>query len=161
MNERPSPPPRAPGGGPPRGPERAPPGARIVGGVTALGCLGLLTVAALLTPSPTGHGTHTQLGMPACMWASALGEPCPTCGVTTSFAYAGHGAFLRAFLTQPMGFLLAIGTATAFWGGLHVAATGSRLGQAASGLLQTRMLLLVGLLTLVAWVYKIVTWTQS
>jgi hypothetical protein len=81
--------------------------------------------------------------------------------MTTAFAHAGDGAFLRSFLTQPMGFLLAIATATLFWGGLHVTATGSRVGATATRLLGPRLLILLSLLTLASWAYKFVTWPQS
>lgn len=125
------------------------------------GCLGLLGVSAWLSPASEGHGTHEQLGMPACMWAATLGKPCPTCGMTTAFAHAGHAEFVASFLTQPMGFVLAIGAAVGFWGTAHVAATGSRLGVFAGRLVGRRLLLAASVLLLAAWAYKYLTWTSG
>ena len=54
-------------------------------------CLALapLVIAAALSPSNAGHGTHRQLGLPACGWQTNMGLPCPTCGMTTSFLTRG------------------------------------------------------------------------
>jgi Protein of unknown function (DUF2752) len=65
-----------------------------------------LIVARLLDPSPSGIGTHQQLGLPPCPFLAFTGWPCPACGLTTSFAYAAHLDFQLAFHTQPFGFLL-------------------------------------------------------
>lgn len=65
--------------------------------------VGMLVVARLLTPSPAGHGTHTQLGLPPCGVFAATGRPCPTCGMTTSFAHIMHGNLADAFAAHPLG----------------------------------------------------------
>ena len=41
---------------------------------------------------------------------TTTGFPCPTCGMTTAFAHTVRGQWLRAFLVQPAGFVLAVGT---------------------------------------------------
>ena len=49
--------------------------------------------------APRTMSTHTQLGMPPCNFATLTGKPCPSCGMTTSFALLVHGdvsASLRA-----------------------------------------------------------------
>ncbi|AMV24348.1 hypothetical protein VT84_08125 [Gemmata sp. SH-PL17] len=49
--------------------------------------------------APRTMSTHTQLGMPPCNFAVLTGKPCPSCGMTTSFALLVHGdvsASLRA-----------------------------------------------------------------
>jgi hypothetical protein len=67
-----------------------------------------------LHPSPLGHGTHTQLGLPSCPSVIFFGRPCPGCGLTTSFTATIHGHFREAFSAHPMGPLLyALFTATA------------------------------------------------
>lgn len=99
--------------------------------------------------------------MPPCTWAEVLDLPCLTCGMTTSFSYAGDGAFLTSFLTQPMGFVLVLVVATLFWGGAHVAMTGSRLGPFAARIFSRRGMLVLGAMSLGAWVYKIATWGGS
>lgn len=126
--------------------------------VIAAGCLAVLGLAAWLRPDAAGHGTHTQLGLPPCTWATALGEPCPTCGMTTSFAFAAHGDLGRSFIAQPFGAVLAIGAAATFWGALHVLLTGSCLGRMAGRMFMPRPLLVLGGAALAAWAYKLVTW---
>jgi hypothetical protein len=126
--------------------------------VVAACCLGVLLLAAWLNPNPQGHGTHTQLGMPACGWAAAFNHPCPTCGMTTSFAYAAHLRFWESFKTQPFAFLLAVGTAAGFWVALHVAITGSQLGRTCARMVTPRSLWVLTGLAFAAWAYKWVTW---
>ncbi len=72
----------------------------------AAGGMSVLAIARLLEPSPTGVGTHEQLGMPACVFHTLTGYPCPSCGLTTSFAYAARFEFWQALLAQPFGLLL-------------------------------------------------------
>lgn len=64
---------------------------------------GLLMAAARLHPSITGIGTHTQLGLPPCIFLRLTGLPCPSCGLTTSFSHAVRLQFRDAFLVQPFG----------------------------------------------------------
>jgi len=136
---------------------------RLLAAALGAGLLSVLGVAAWLVPDDRGHGTHEQLdflpGMQACTWATALEAPCPTCGMTTSFTWAAEGDFAAAFATQPFGALLSILAATAFWGSLHVALTGSRLGRFAEAALRPRVLWTAGALLLLAWAYKAGTWT--
>ena len=74
------------------------------GGIAALAAV-TLGIARALTPSPAGIGTHQQLGLPPCTFLHWTGFPCPSCGLTTCFAYAAHGEFIAAFFTQPFGLL--------------------------------------------------------
>jgi hypothetical protein len=90
----------------------------------SLACLGLLITAAKLIPSPTGVGTHTELAMVPCAFLANTGIPCPTCGMTTSFAWFVRGNWLASFYVQPMGFMLAILAVATFWVGLYIALTG-------------------------------------
>jgi hypothetical protein len=64
-----------------------------------------LGIARALTPAPAGFGTHEQLGLPPCAFLHWTGFPCPSCGLTTCFAYAAHGQFAAAFIVQPFGLL--------------------------------------------------------
>jgi hypothetical protein len=133
--------------------------ARRLGGVlVTVGCGSVLGIAAWLDPSAAGLGTHTQLGLPPCGWAMTLNRPCPTCGMTTAFADAAHARFADAFLAQPFGLLLALGTAAAFWAGLHVALTGSHLGRLCGRMLTPRVLWILAALAAAAWAYKWATW---
>jgi hypothetical protein len=63
----------------------------------------VLGIARWLTPSPTGVGTHERLGLPPCLFLKFFGLPCPSCGLTTSFAHAARFHFVRSALTQPFG----------------------------------------------------------
>lgn len=132
--------------------------ARLAALAVALACLSALIVAAGLRPSEAGHGTHTQLGLPPCSWAEALGKPCLTCGMTTAVAYAANGELIDSVRAQPFGFVLAVMAATAVWGAVHVAATGSRLAPVAAGLITPRVMWGMGGLVLLAWAYKVATW---
>ncbi len=129
---------------------------RLVAAVVALACLGLLSVAAWLEPSPTGVGTHTQLlPLQSCAWISYADMPCPTCGMTTSFAHAADGHLIRSFITQPMGCLLAVGTAAAFWVALYIVLTGSPIWRVFQSMWRPIVVWILGALLLGAWGYKI------
>jgi hypothetical protein len=138
-------------------PARATTGERVAAGLAAAACLAVLIVAATLAPDPGGAGTHTQLGLAPCGWVVKYGRPCFTCGMTTAFAHAAHASPIRSFLTQPAGFLLALGAAAAFWGGAFIAVTGSRLGHMFGRLLTPRGVVAGVLIFLAAWVYKLLT----
>jgi hypothetical protein len=133
---------------------------RLIAGVVAAACLALLTLSALITPSAEGHGTHTQLGLPPCGFAMAFNRPCPTCGMTTSFAHAVRGELGSAVVAQPFGAALAIAASIVFWLCLHTAVTGSRVASMLVGLLATRVLWGIAAAAAAAWVYKWVTWPR-
>lgn len=139
-------------------PLRSSAGARFGAGVLALLILAVLITAAWLTPNAEGHGSHTQLGLAPCTWAVWFDKPCPTCGMTTSFAQAGEGNWVRSGVTQPFGLLLVIGSAGVFWGSLTQAVTGAPLGTSFVGLFKPRIFISLGVLFAGAWIYKIVTW---
>jgi hypothetical protein len=72
-----------------------------------LGLAMILVVARGLRPDPRGFGTHTQLGLWPCAFKEATGRPCPTCGMTTSFAWFARGEPARSWRANPAGSLLA------------------------------------------------------
>ncbi len=76
----------------------------------ALSCVSgvVLTIARVISPSPNGFGTHQQLGLPPCFFHKLTGIPCPTCGMTTSFAHTVRLQFYEAFVTQPFGMLACV-----------------------------------------------------
>lgn len=80
--------------------------ARAVYLAFAVASLTIIGIAAGLAPSASKLGTHTQLGLPACRFLERTGWPCPSCGLTTSFALAARGRFGDAAFVQPFGFLL-------------------------------------------------------
>ena len=79
----------------------------------AAGGIAVLVVAAWIEPNPSGHGTHTQLGLPPCGFLALTGFPCPGCGLTTAFAYGVRGQWWLAGASNPLGlalFLIACAT---------------------------------------------------
>jgi len=71
-----------------------------------MGCLTVLATSWMLQPRLAGHGTHRQLGLPACSFLVKTGKPCPSCGLTTSMAAMAHGKLALAFRAQPFGMVL-------------------------------------------------------
>jgi hypothetical protein len=74
----------------------------------AAGLMGLLGVARGLQPDPRGYGTHTQLGLRPCAFASLTGRPCPSCGMTTAWAYLTRGRLKDSWQANPAGCLIAL-----------------------------------------------------
>jgi hypothetical protein len=133
----------------------------VLAAVVAVIALTLLILSARLHPSPDGHGTHSQLGLPPCGWVIMFNKPCPTCGMTTSFAHLAHGQVLESLRAQPAGTVLAVATAAAFWIALHAALTASRAPIMFIRLLKPRFLWILAGFWLASWVYKIVTWPAA
>ncbi len=65
--------------------------------------LAVMITATQLTPSPFGHGTHTQLGLPPCGFLVVTGVPCPGCGLTTCFSHMIRAEFVDAARANPFG----------------------------------------------------------
>ena len=133
---------------------------RVVGAGVAVGAASLLGVAAWLDPSPQGLGTHSQLSLPPCGWILTMDLPCPTCGMTTAFAYAADGNLVGSFVTQPMGAVLAVAAAIALLVGTYTVATGSRVAALFGRLCNRRAAWLLGTAFVAAWVYKIIAYKE-
>jgi hypothetical protein len=73
----------------------------------AVGLAAPLVIATRLDPDPRGYGTHEQLGLPRCGFFAATGRPCPSCGMTTAFAWSVRGHWGRAWGANPAGSVLA------------------------------------------------------
>jgi hypothetical protein len=120
----------------------------------ALACLGVLAIAVMISPDKRGVGTHQQLGLSECQFESQTGLPCPTCGMTTSFAHFVRGQVAASFYIQPMGMVLALITMLTFWVALYVALSGRpahRLLNMVPGRYYAIPLLVFGVL---AWAWK-------
>lgn len=76
-------------------------------GAIGLGLLGLLLLARGLQPAAEGFGTHRQLGLPPCTMVLMFGKRCPTCGITTSWAYSVRGRIVKAMAASVSGTFLA------------------------------------------------------
>jgi hypothetical protein len=68
----------------------------------------LLGIAAFLQPDPHHYGTHQQLGLPPCSFYVLFGAPCPTCGMTTSWAHFVRGEIPSALRVNAGGAMLAL-----------------------------------------------------
>jgi Protein of unknown function (DUF2752) len=61
--------------------------------------------------------THTQLGMQTCYFRKFIGLPCPSCGMTSSFALFVRGDLSHSLQANAAGTLLAvISLLFIFWG---------------------------------------------
>ena len=130
-------------------------GYRLGAAALAIACLGVLVFAATLRPDDSGMGTHQQLGLPPCPWLVMYDVPCPTCGMTTSFARAAHGSILGAVRAQPAGAAFAIGIAALFWLALHAAVTGSGVLRAVWRMSERWVGPVVGALLIAGWAYTL------
>lgn len=133
-------------------------GERVFACFVAAVSIGVLATACWLTPSEQGFGTHRQLGLAPCGWATTFGKPCLTCGMTTSFTLMAHGRVWDSFIAQPMGAVLSVLTAASFWPAAHQAIFGSLALQRCGGFFTGRMLWLAGGCLAAAWMYKMITW---
>ncbi len=123
--------------------------------LVACAAIALLSVAAYVQPASEGVGTHQQLGLPQCGWILAANIPCPTCGMTTAWSHTVRGEFPSAFLAQPMGLLLAIGTIFVALGGFVSALTGYSFNGLLYRFTPSKILIVFALLTLASWGLKI------
>jgi hypothetical protein len=87
---------------------RIPPHERLLLTVLGLGLIGLLVLARCLAPSPMDLGTHQELGLPPCSFRVLFGLPCPSCGMTTAWAYLVRGQVLAAARANCGGMLLGV-----------------------------------------------------
>jgi len=75
----------------------------------------VFAVAVWLSPydsdgNPRRMGTHLQIGLPPCTFQVMTGVPCPSCGLTTSFALLVRGDVVNSLRANAVGTLLAL-----FW----------------------------------------------
>jgi hypothetical protein len=131
---------------------------RLCGLAVALAAGAILLVAAFLTPSAEGLGTHERLGLPPCGWVVLMDLPCPTCGMTTSFTHAADGNLLAAIRVQPLGAVIAVLTAMTFLLASYVAVTGSRVGSRIAMRFNGRVAWGAVTVALVAWGYKVMSY---
>jgi hypothetical protein len=79
---------------------------RLLCVLLGVGLSALLGIATVLQPDPHHHGTHQQLGLPPCTFYYLFGVPCPTCGMTTSWAHLMRGEILTSFRVNAGGAIL-------------------------------------------------------
>jgi hypothetical protein len=131
--------------------------ARIIAAAVLAGIMLALGTARALDPDPSGVGTHTQLGFHPCPMVVVTGYPCPTCGMTTSWAYMTRGAWLSAFHAQPAGLALGLAAFGAAGLALSVLVTG-KVWLVNAFRVRPWRVMAVGLSVLLGgWAYKIAT----
>jgi len=86
--------------------------------------IGILAVAAHVSPSRDHLGSHRQLGLPPCGFLATTGFPCPTCGMTTAYAFLIRGQVGEALYSSVFGVALAVATAAAALLALNCTVTG-------------------------------------
>jgi hypothetical protein len=79
----------------------------------AVGLVAVFVTAWILNPysadgSPLRLETHRQLGLPPCTFLEVTGLPCPSCGMTTSFALLVRGDVGNSLRANAVGTLLAL-----------------------------------------------------
>jgi hypothetical protein len=135
-------------------PDRLSIGGRILAGSIALACLSVLIAAVKLNPSATGVATHTAMGFDECQFLKRTGLPCPSCGMTTSFAWYARGNALASLYVQPMAFLLALLFTAAVWAGAYIALTGKPAHRLLRLIPSRYYLLPIMLFAALAWGWK-------
>ncbi len=89
------------------------PWARFALLVIAGGLAGVFILARSLDPydsdgTPLRLETHRQFGFPRCTFYERVGFPCPSCGMTTSFALLVRGDVVSSLRANSVGTLLAL-----------------------------------------------------
>lgn len=118
----------------------------------------ILVVARILHPSPRGLGTHEQLGLPPCPFLLITGIPCPSCGLTTSFALAARFEFFSSFTTQPFGLIAFFLTICALPLSLLLIRRRISWSEATQFPIFNRMAYFMIALYILSWFYKIIIW---
>ena len=83
----------------------------------AVALAGVFVAAARINPydadgNPRTSATHTQLGMPPCNFVVLTGKPCPSCGMTTSFALLVRGDVIASARANWVGSIICLMWAT-------------------------------------------------
>jgi hypothetical protein len=147
---------------------------RITLVVIALGMVVVFGVALWLNPYKDGRvwnqGTHTQMGLPECSfqkWTKDAtgwdeGIPCPSCGMTTSFALFVRGDIWHSLCANCAGTLLALFCLLYIPWACISAFRGRPLGILSMEDVLVRLIVILVGLMLVRWaIVLIVLWTNS
>jgi len=135
-------------------PDRTSIGGRVLAAAIAVSCLAVLITAARLQPSRSGLATHTAMGFDECQFLKRSNLPCPSCGMTTSFAWYARGNALASLYVQPMGFALALLATVCVWAGAYIAFTGKPAHRLMRLIPSRYYLLPIMLFAALAWGWK-------
>jgi hypothetical protein len=129
---------------------------RVLLVLMALGLAAVFAVAIYLDPyrggQPLRMETHRQLGLPECTFKEMTRLPCPSCGMTTSFALMVRGDVWNAAQANFVGALLAAGCMLALPWSLACVVTGRYLFVRSLERTLTRLVVAFFLLMLLRWV---------
>ena len=127
--------------------------------VIALGLVGLFTIALILDPYKDGkvwtQETHTQLGFPPCTFKVVTRVPCPSCGMSTSFALLIRGDVWNSLQANAAGTLLATICLLCVPWAVVSSVRGRLFGIVAFENLFVRLLVFFLILMLVRWVFVV------
>jgi len=127
----------------------------------AAGLVGLLGLARTLVPDPRGFGTHTQLGLRPCAFLTMTGRLCPTCGMTTSFAWIMRGKVVRSWQANPAGCLLSLLSFPLIAWLIASAAANEPIGfQSLADPLMSLVLAAVAV-SLIVWLVRLIVWPDA
>ena len=128
---------------------------RLTVGVIAAGCGAILAVALYVKPDNAGTGTHRQLNLPACGTLERTGYPCPTCGMTTAFAYTVRGRIDKALPVQPAGTTAALLCMAGLVLAGYAALSGRRLDRIVDYIMfnYITVLLITAAVIILAWIW--------
>lgn len=136
-------------------PQRLPVVQRMIALAVSLACLAVLITAVMISPDPGGTSTHLKLGLAECQFLRTSNLPCPSCGMTTSFAWFVRGNLPASLYVQPMGTFLALVAAITFWAALYIAATGKPVYRLMRGLPSSYYVIVPVGIGIAAWAWKI------
>jgi hypothetical protein len=130
-------------------------GGRLAALAVSAAMLAVLIIAVRLPPNPDGVGTHQAMGFQKCEFMYRTGLPCPSCGMTTSFAWFVRGNWIASIYVQPMGFVLALLTGGVFWASLYIAVTARPIHRLLQQLPQVILIVSLMGFGIAAWGWKI------
>jgi hypothetical protein len=128
-------------------------------GVLVAAC-SVLAVARWLTPAAAGYGTHMQLGLPPCNFLRLTHWPCPSCGLTTCFAWAVRLQFWNAFMANPFGVLAFFGTVSLIPTALFLLWRRVSFRRITESVLFTKGVYAGSALYLLSWIFKLAEFHQ-
>jgi len=123
-----------------------------------LSACAVLAVAARLTPAAAGYGTHMQLGLPPCNFLRLTHYPCPSCGLTTCFAWMVRGQIGKAFLANPFGIVAFVGTVAAIPGAVVLLWRRISFRRITEGAHFAKAVYAGTALYLLSWCFKLALW---
>lgn len=121
-----------------------------------VGVAAIIGVSLYVEPDPARTHAKRRLPLRPCGFLMTTGLPCPTCGMTTSFAFMARGRVIAAFEQQPAGALLALLTVGLGVLALVVLVTGRRFEINWYRINPMHVLVVFMAVFMGSWVYRIV-----